>query len=266
VYAPFEDVHASGSVLTALMLFAISKVFWGRDRRTWLIATILTGGLLAFSYSRGAWLGALLGMSLLAAIRLPMRSSLALATAGFVSFLLLFLSALKFELVNPHLSRLSSFVRVDRWTQTESVRLQLYESAIRMIEARPWFGHGPGSSYLLSGQFDGRGSDDPHFLHNSVLQLAAEAGLPAGLFLILVLGIVVIRAIPVARSRTVVSANTCALTVGCVGYLGTQLTANAINIYPTQVFFFWPLFAMLWLSTTHCCEKRTQALPPTTAV
>lgn len=264
VYAPFEDIHASGSVLTALMLFAVSKVFWGRDRLTWLIATILTGSLLAFSYSRGAWLGALLGISLLAAIRLPVRSSLALATAGFVTFLLLFLSAPKFESVNSHLSRLSSFVRVDRWTQTESARLQLYESAIRMIEARPWFGHGPGSSYQLSGQF--RGYDDPHFLHNSVLQLAAEAGLPAGLFLILVLGTVVIRAIPVARSRTAVSANTCALTVGCVGYLGTQLTANAINIYPTQVFFFWPLFAMLWLSTTHCCEKRTRALPPATAV
>jgi O-antigen ligase len=251
-FAPFEDIHAYGSVLASMMIVSCAMI-----RSGWSGVGFAMGGciallLLATSYSRGGWLGALYGTTLLAAIRLSRRIVVILLLIGCTSLVLIFFLAPKLQesSSDPRIRRLVSFIRVDRWTETESSRLNLYGSGMRMMADRPWFGHGTGSSRRISAEFASEEDSSQHntsdFIHNFVLQVAAESGIPAALLLLSVLGIVLGRAWGAIRRRCA-SRETQALFVGCITYLVTQLTANAINIYPTQVFFFWPLLAMLWV-------------------
>lgn len=237
-FAPFEDLHAFGSVVGALLVGALCCV--NANRWRWLAVIIVVGAiiLVALSYSRASWLWVGLGTIMVICLRCKRNISVALIIVSFGLLATLYWIAPRLRaLDNPYADRVAALVRVDQWTQYDSIRIGYYKRSIGMIQDRPWFGCGTGTSRRITGDF----------IHNFLLQTATESGLPAmGFFLMGLVG-ALLPALQALR-RMVSSIETKTLLVATVTYLGTQLTANAINIYPTQVFFFWPLLAMLYLS------------------
>ncbi len=237
-FSPFEDIHAFGSVIGALFVGVVCCI--SKNRLGWIVAIIAAGAiiLVASSYSRATWLWVGIGVMVVIFLRYPRKVSIALAIIGVGLVGTLYKIAPELHALNhPYADRVAALVQVERWSQQDSNRLHYYRRSVGMIRDRPWFGYGTGSSRRITGDF----------IHNFLLQTATESGLPAMGFLLMGLAGAILSALRALR-RTTASIETRALLAATLTYLGTQLTANAINIYPTQVFFFWPLVAMLYLS------------------
>jgi O-antigen ligase len=97
-------------------------------------------------------------------------------------------------------------------------------------------------------------ADIPNFAHNFLLQMAAELGIPvAALFLALILftlwqgykssGAREKFQVPGAKFQDL---EMLGVTMALVAYLITQMTANALNIYVSNQFFFWFLMAAVF--------------------
>jgi tetratricopeptide (TPR) repeat protein len=86
------------------------------------------------------------------------------------------------------LARISSGGQAE--SQSAGFRIQLWKSAIDMIESSPLIGHGPGSFRWLSAA-EGR-TPQTQFAHQAWLETAAESGLPA-LILLLTAGLLWLR-------------------------------------------------------------------------
>lgn len=250
-FAPAEDIHAFGAIAATVAAYSIASVDRSRAGRAFGIAALASVTIVAFSFSRGAWLALGVGILVHAVIAWSWRGRLLLAFAAVLTTIVLInFGANPKSGTHPHLQRLASFVRVDRWGQSESFRLHLYARSIRMAEEKPFFGHGIGCTRRIGAQFSTQNEPaelrvTSDFLHNLLLQLVAESGVPAGILLVSVFLLIFHRAVLCSQQRSVQSGIS-ALLVGCVAYLTSQLTSNGLNIYPSQAVFFWPLFAALW--------------------
>jgi O-antigen ligase len=127
-------------------------------------ALLVSSWSLVISRTRNAWLGALLGLAVVAVLRAP-RTLWVLAA---------FLAAL--AVVRPQ-------TVVDRLTVTDASsvdRYYMWQAGIDMIRDKPVFGQGPGtilSRYPLYRWPQAPNTQAPH-LHDNALQIAAERGLP----------------------------------------------------------------------------------------
>jgi len=95
------------------------------------------------------------------------------------------------------------------------------------------------AAYLASGDQWG-----PDFMHNTVLQVAVEQGLPAGALyaaLLLLPLAVALRRWESVRGDAVA----CGAFLAIVAYLLTQLSSNSLNVYADQQFFYWSVVALL---------------------
>ena len=256
--APFEDISSFGSMAAAVFIFVVAT------RRKAPFGTLTAGlvacaGLLAMlvaSWSRAAWLSGLVFLSLVAVFRLPrfwVATLIALPVAAVI--FMNFSPRAAVWTQEPYLARLGALVRLESPAAKDPVRLNLYRKATAMISRRPLSGHGIGSFYLTSMDFARPGdphAGEPDFAHNFLLQVAAELGLPAA---VLLAGLVTwglwsgIRAwlrrrqeepSPSAGALTLLGA-----TFSLGAYLQTQLTANSLNVYASNQFFFWFLLAAL---------------------
>jgi O-antigen ligase len=141
-------------------------------------------------------------------------------------------------------------------------RIYLYKKAVGMIRELPLTGHGIGSFYLTSVRFSDPGDPNasiPNFSHNFLLQLAAEMGVPIAILFVMFVGYALglayrssnaairrinVRTIPAlevglrARKNAIFGAM-----MALTAYLITQMTANALNIYISNQFFFWFLMS-----------------------
>jgi O-antigen ligase len=125
----------------------------------------LAAWALVVSQTRGAWLGAIVGLAALALLRAP-RLLLAVG-AAVLALLLVHPAALRDRLTVADASS------VDRY--------YMWQAGLDMIADRPVFGQGPGmilSSYPRYRWPEAPNRLAPH-LHNNLLQFAAERGLPA---------------------------------------------------------------------------------------
>jgi putative inorganic carbon (hco3(-)) transporter len=123
------------------------------------------------TFTRSAWLGLVGGLVVLLAF---LRFRWALAGFLLTVLLLLFLPP-QFK------SRLySSFDPTDTTTRG---RLELVETGLRLIETSPWTGVGPRLVQMTA--LEARGDEFPdevyQHLHNNLLQISAELGIPAAL-------------------------------------------------------------------------------------
>jgi len=181
-------------------------------------------------------------------------------------------------LEQPYIWRLISLVRLENPTHKDLTRVDLFDKALRMINSRPLTGHGIGSFYLSSVTYARSGDPygrKPDFAHNTYLQFAAELGLPlAFLFLSLciwaiwrglrdsIVGLVAgserITALagsegPKQLARLSGSFDRTdrllllGATLSLAAYLETQLTANSLNVYVSNQYFFWFLMAVVIL-------------------
>src|SRR5579885_930912 len=118
------------------------QLFSGKDAWKWILATVVIGLplllVLYLTQSRGAWVA--IALAALFALALSIRSRKVLLGGGLALLVagggVLF--ALRHPLINFFLGGHQSVVGVSTLTK----RLYLWESALRMIHDRPWFGFG----------------------------------------------------------------------------------------------------------------------------
>jgi O-antigen ligase len=272
-FSPYEDISSFGSIAASVFIFGVAT-FHYRSGLTALFCVVY--GVASFiaviaSWSRAAWLAA--GVMLLISVWIRLSRKLSVVTlaliVGAVTFINLNANHERWR-DNTYFSRLVSLVRFENPANKDAGRINLYYKAIGMIKERPLTGHLIGSFYVDSTRF-GRASDPfagrPDFAHNIFLQLAAELGLPIALLFAATCGYTVYRGfakyvelptpsfaresagifkgfIPLLgkqADRFLLLGATLALTT----YLMTQMTANSLNVYISNQFFFWFLVAAI---------------------
>ena len=214
-------------------------------RRPWLLllATLTLGATaaaMAMSLSRGAWLGALVG---LAAIMLAAghRTTAAVLLATFVGALIALLGS--FEVLptwaSERLAGVSRFFGVfdvrqvlpnaDNWGIVE--RMAHWQAAYEMWLARPWLGMGIGQYAVAYPDFMLPGWKDPlGHAHNIYLNVLAEVGVPGLLaYLTIVLSWFVLA---IRRLRGASTPLGSGLAIGVLGVLAAVSTHNMFdNLY-----------------------------------
>ncbi len=275
-YSPFEDISSFGSFAVVILVFCVAALRRGSRFSFALHATgaVLFLGLVIDSFSRASWMAAGLFIAVVAVLRLSWRwSVVGLALAGLASVVAtLNVHNTRWQ-QNPFLWRFVALARLEKPTTKVESRYFLYEKAWKMIRERPVTGFGIGSFYLQSPRFGAPDKDprasSPDFAHNVVLQLAAELGLPVtALFSALVIASVG-RAIAASRRQLAAAKAGAADPDGALGLLAlilafaaygtTQMTANSLNVYPSNQYLFWFLFAALLQATR---RDGVEAAPP----
>ncbi len=252
--SPFEDIHSFGSIAVACLTFLLTAWRFKPLSRTigygLCIAALLT--LVILSWSRATWLAGFAATALIIFFRVSWRWRIGLVLAG-VGLLVAANQAAKTPAWQNHLylSRLSNLVRFESPMQKDPSRMNLYHKALGMIQEQPLTGHGIGSFYLKSVQYAQDGdlyAAVPDFAHNFLLQFAAELGVPAALLLAALIGFTLIRGYRLSRQAIQMPGSdltVLGVTMALTAYLITQMTANALNIYPSNQFFFWFLVAAI---------------------
>jgi O-antigen ligase len=148
-------------------------------------AIVSTGALLV-SQTRNAWLGAVLGLAAVIVLRAP--RALWLLGAG-----LALLLASRPERVVTRLT-FSDASSVDRYF--------MWQAGLDMVLDKPVFGQGPGMILRAYPSYRWEGAPNPQqpHLHDNPLQIAAERGLPALVFWILMMAALLACALREARA------------------------------------------------------------------
>lgn len=166
---PFAK-HATRLFVAALVLgsgrLALAGGRVARDAEALLPLVVAPAAAwaLVVSQTRGAWIGAVLGLVTIAALRRPRL--VALVAAGVVLVVALRPASLTGRLT------LGDASSVDRF--------YMWQAGVDMVLDRPVFGQGPGmirSAYPRYRWPEAPNPQQPH-LHNNPLQLAAERGVP----------------------------------------------------------------------------------------
>ncbi len=172
------------STLPLLMLFAMLRP----ELRRWcLTASIMGFGALLMTFSRGGWIGLAIGLLIV------MHYNAGLITRNMSKVLIGVLLAIPVAglLIIPLGSRLTSRVQTDDDGSAYS-RIPLAETAIKIILNNPIMGVGLGNYKKVVPDYDSSAfvdveTDLPLAVHNLLLNLTAETGLPGGLLFILLL-------------------------------------------------------------------------------
>ena len=155
-------------LLMGVGVLAFAELLFGRRRRAFLAGSlVLILVALALSLTRNAWIGVLVAFGLLCFLR--DRRMLIGIPVTLIGAMLLVPSDVE--------KRVRSLVRPDRSSRD---RMYMLKSGIQMTANHPWFGVGPNMVQSVYPIY--RLEDAPHLqnihLHNNVVQIAAERGLP----------------------------------------------------------------------------------------
>jgi len=248
--APFDDMHSFGSILVCLLGVFLWLVEWRRGPRLLALAcfsTLLM--MIILSYGRANWVVGACLIFAWAARRLPKWATLGMIVIVAVSVVWINFETTQSAWVGQsYRYRLYSLVRLEAPTVKLSSRLFMFHKAREAIETHPIAGLGIGEFYSHSPQYALDG--DPlaqkmDFAHDMFLQFTSEIGVPCGLLL----AILILHALwpgfrgsalgcPQGRLRL-------GLAIGICGYLATQLTAHALNIYFSNQMLIWALIGIV---------------------
>lgn len=252
-YMPFDDISSFGSIGVSLLVYFFVSATQQRLRWTLVIATTVAAGLVVNSWSRATWLSGIMILLVFIGVRLKKKHALILSLFILASVVFLnWLPNTRF-VSGPYLGRAVSLVRFESLETKLAGRVSLYQKGLRMVVEQPIWGNGIGSFYLKSTRYaDSKerssGLNLPDFAHNAFLQLATELGLPIAI----VFGSIVIAALAAPAVLCKKASNTFSVLILCTAspismalavYVLTQLTANSLNIYPSNQFYFWVLAA-----------------------
>ena len=150
-----------------------------------LLVLPLAAWALVVSQTRGVWIGALVGLGVVAVLRAP-RLLGVVATAVVVALL-----------AGPHVLR----ERLT-WSDASSVdRYYMWQAGVDMVLDKPVFGQGPGMILTTYPRYRWPEAPNPlaPHLHDNALQIAAERGLPGLVFFLWWAGAVALAAWREAR-------------------------------------------------------------------
>jgi hypothetical protein len=161
-----ERLFVAGLAVAAALM-AVSKGEWPGPATSSTFAALavtISAWALLLSRTRNAWLGALVGLAVIALIRAP-RSLWLLPAA---------IAAVLIARPAPVVERLTISDASSR------DRYYMWQAGVDMIRDKPVFGQGPGMILSVYPKYrwpDAPNPQTPH-LHNNPLQIAAERGLP----------------------------------------------------------------------------------------
>jgi O-antigen ligase len=243
---PALGFNAAGTSLLMASLLGLTLAVTplaGRWRKVGAAAQLpVIVGLLATA-SRGAWLGWILGVSvLLVVVALWARG---LAPRVLAAMTVLAAAAGIALATQPALAdRVASIASVER----NLSRVQTWTRAIEMIRDRPLLGHGFSAFGYAFETYRKPGDIDRHppFAHNAFLNSAAETGLPATLLWIAFLAAVFWLPLRRASRETPAAASLRGgLAATLAGLLGQQLVDGTLQAFHFA-FAFWFLYASLF--------------------
>lgn len=155
-------------LLMGVGMLAFAELLFGRRRRVFLVASlVMILVALALSLTRSAWFGVLVGFSLVCFLR--DRRLLIGMPILLIGAMLLAPSDVE--------KRVRSLLRPDRSSRD---RMYMLKSGLQMTANHPWFGVGPNmvKSVYPVYRLEGAPQLRNIHLHNNVIQIAAERGLP----------------------------------------------------------------------------------------
>lgn len=211
----------SGGLLNNWMVFGTVEIlviagflsFWSlypEERRRWWPVAIIHGLAILFSLTRMAWITCFF----LLVVELVWRRSKWLWVLPLVPLGLYVIAP------SPVRVRVNESFRPDFYSNAE--RLQMLRVGWKMIKERPLTGAGPGRVEALYRSYLTPGEPVPAYhghLHNNVIQLAAEFGIPVALAATLTLGVLFLDLTKAYRAA-VSSEAKFACRAGLLGLLG----------------------------------------------
>ncbi len=198
----FDHPNQFGSFCAIAALAAIGLAGGSPSRRVRMASSASAVGLmvgLAFSLSRGAWIGFSLGLLYLLVserrlrrILLPLAILLAIA-AGLLA---------PYTSSKPEVQVIQLRLQAIATQSPYDTRTQVWKEALRQIRADPWTGSGPGNFLEASARDSEASTLGLGHAHNIWLTWAAESGIPAALFIVgLVLALTVYGRTTLRRAR-----------------------------------------------------------------
>lgn len=157
IYGPLGNPNLlAGYLLALLPLAALAVLRWqGWGRRVFAISTLgLAGSSIVLTYSRGGWVGLMVGMAVLILLLL-LRSTREWPALWrrLVPLLILLLGAAFLAIavtkLEPIRTRVSSLL-AGRGDSSNNFRINVWLASIEMIQDRPWIGIGPGNNAFNS--------------------------------------------------------------------------------------------------------------------
>ncbi len=186
----FSNVNSASGFLNLLWPVTMVAVLARRpDIRQFSMACVLlalTGLTINLTGSRGALLGALIALVIVALVTAGIwhlrRRTLVLAGS-------LIVGALVWEIAGNGLALMSGLQTVAAGSLHGTSRMLIWTATWELIQQSPWLGIGPGIFWLAYAAI--RPADDGsagYFAHNALLQYWVEQGIP-GVLLLLVIGL-----------------------------------------------------------------------------
>ncbi len=176
-------------VLVALCAFTLSL---GWRRHWWTVPLgLLILAPLVLSETRSAWLGAVAGIAVVVLLKRP-RALLTLLVVVLVAYI-----------ISPATIKRRFHAGFDPADPNTRNRIELFETASRLVRANPWLGVGPKN--VAREALEYRGTDEfPDWMyqhmHNNLLQIAAERGITGLLLWLWLMGRLAWDALRVFRS------------------------------------------------------------------
>jgi O-antigen ligase len=162
----------SGLLMLVLVALIAYVLCYGLRNNKWVVPVIiLTVLALLFSETRNAWAGAVAGIAVLVLMRKPR------AIAGFFGVILLF------YFLSPASIQQRFRSGLDPSDPNTRNRIELFQTAMRLIQDHPWLGVGPKNVKYEAPRYRGSNSGEYpgwmyQHMHNNFLQVAAETGIP----------------------------------------------------------------------------------------
>src|SRR5919108_2924931 len=198
LHGAFSEPNQLGSMCAMAIAVAAGLVFGCRTRRGRLLAALSLPILMAallLTLSRGAWIGAALGIALLL---LTLREARELLLFLSVPLIVVALIAGRFAADEPQLTVVGERAKAITVLSPYDERAAIWREAIREIKEDPLTGEGPGNFPVASVRAASYASlVYADHAHNLALNWAAEDGLPA---LALVFAFAVALTVPAYRA------------------------------------------------------------------
>ena len=163
-------MNFSGQLMLVLVVLSAYAFCFGMGKKWWvLLPGLLITAAIALSLTRNAWMGVVIGLGTVILIRRPRLTPILAAV-----LLVLYLAA-----PTDYQQRLLS--GLNPADPNTANRIELFQTSMRLIREHPWFGVGPNS--VASAALHYRGKEVYldwmyQHMHNNLLQIAAERGIP----------------------------------------------------------------------------------------
>jgi len=160
----------SGLLMLALILLAAYGLCYGLRQHKWVVfASVPIVLALILSQTRNAWMGTIAGLGTLILLRKPRAIPL------------LLVGVFALYLISPASIKQRFQSGLDIKDTTTRTRIECFYTSARMIQDNPWFGVGPKNVKFEALKYR-REHEFPDWvyqhMHNNVLQIAAETGIP----------------------------------------------------------------------------------------